>query len=118
MWIRGNHDAAGTQQAVQALPGVTVLDGDTTTVKGIVIASRGDPRFPPDLQVKGSGEQQMVALQQQADLLAQQVKDAPAPGVDIVMMRDPADAATLGGLVPLVLAATCTPGRCASSTAP
>lgn len=104
VWVRGNHDSAGTQKAVQALPGVTVLDGDTTTVQGIVIAGRGDPRYTPDLQVKGTGAQQKVALQQQADLLVRQVEDATAPGVDIVMMHDPADAASLGGLVPLVLA--------------
>jgi predicted MPP superfamily phosphohydrolase len=48
VFVRGNHDSAGTQLAVARNPNAVVLDGRVAEVAGLVIAGLGDPRFTPD----------------------------------------------------------------------
>lgn len=48
VFVRGNHDSIGTQEAVARQRGAIVLDGDVAIVDGVVIAGIGDPEFTPN----------------------------------------------------------------------
>ncbi|MDQ1288895.1 MAG: hypothetical protein QG622_2461 [Actinomycetota bacterium] len=53
VFVRGNHDSAGTQLAVAGNPNAVVLDGRAVEVAGLVFAGLGDPRFTPDGEDSG-----------------------------------------------------------------
>jgi predicted phosphodiesterase len=48
VFVRGNHDSLGTQEAVARQRDAIVLDDDVVTVAGVVIAGIGDPEFTPN----------------------------------------------------------------------
>jgi predicted phosphodiesterase len=48
VFVRGNHDSLGTQDAVAQQRHAIVLDGDVAIVAGVVIAGIGDPEFTPN----------------------------------------------------------------------
>lgn len=49
VWVRGNHDSMLTQQYLEGLKNVHVLDGGRAkTIKGMRFAGIGDPQFTPD----------------------------------------------------------------------
>jgi predicted phosphodiesterase len=104
VYVRGNHDSRGIQEAVAAEPNAVVLDGEAETVAGLRFWGIGDPRYTPDKSqpVGGASEKEVAEAYapRVADLL---VEDEPPP-VDVVLIHDPRTAADLGGLVPLVLA--------------
>nr|WP_240896634.1 metallophosphoesterase [Kineococcus vitellinus] len=103
VWIRGNHDSAGTQAYLQTLDNVRVLDGGAVTeVAGLRVAGIGDPTFTPVKQVQpqpGAGVQTLTRAGQE---LAAAVEASPEP-VDVALVHQPAMAGPLHGKVPLVL---------------
>ena len=44
IWVKGNHDSAAVSRAMDAIPGVTVLDGRVVAVDGLQIYGTADPR--------------------------------------------------------------------------
>lgn len=103
VFVRGNHDSAGTEAAVRAQPNAVVLDGVAKEVAGLRFYGLPDPRFTPD---KRSGDDQKAQAAVVA-VFAQRLKDVlgimtPAP--QILLTHDPASAALLKGQGPLVLA--------------
>ena len=48
VFVRGNHDSPGTEEAIADNRNAVVLDGTVTTVEGLVISGDGDPVFTPD----------------------------------------------------------------------
>jgi hypothetical protein len=48
VFVRGNHDSAATQAAVEQYKNAVVLDDRVVEVAGLVIAGIGDPAFTPD----------------------------------------------------------------------
>jgi predicted phosphodiesterase len=97
VYIRGNHDSAVTAAAVARQPNARVLDNSITTVGGLTIAGIGDPRFTPDKTIdaaasmEGSGQSLATAIR-------------TAGGADVALVHDPAAAAPLAGVCPVVLA--------------
>lgn len=102
VWVRGNHDSVLTEEAMQDLPNVTVLDGKVRSVKGIRFLGAGDPRFTPDRSGRNiQAETEAVAGQAQA--LAKVAEGESLP-IDVVMYHDSQVGATfLDGHAPLIL---------------
>jgi len=99
VYVKGNHDSAGTARAVARQPNATVLDGTVAEVAGVRIAGMADPRHTSD---KTTGDDHgmpkvRTAARHFADLLR-------GMAADIALAHSPAAAAALAGLVPLVLA--------------
>lgn len=103
VFIRGNHDSRATARAVRHQPNAIVLDDRAADVAGLTFWGIGDPRFTPDKTLEGSGEDQRQVGEDAAPLVAAQLAAEDRP-VDVALVHDPAVAADLGGLVPLVLA--------------
>ncbi|MGW1895361.1 metallophosphoesterase family protein [Streptomyces sp. NPDC002004] len=104
VWVRGNHDSAGTQRYLSRLRNVHVLDeGRAVTVAGVRFAGTGDPQYTPDRSVKAAGDpaERMAGIR-----LASALRDRTAAGapVDIAVMHEPVGAREVDGTVPLVLA--------------
>lgn len=99
VWVRGQYDSMGTQQAVAAQPNAIVLDGDTEEVEGLTIYGSGDPRYLPDAtRINPDVEE----VREQGEEEAAQVADG-MEDVDIVLMHTRAQAEAFDGVVPLVL---------------
>lgn len=98
VYVRGNHDSAGTAAAVAAQPNAVVLDRSTTVAEGLRFWGIADPRFTPDKSSGGEDEQERAVRS-----LARRLRRIVPQGVDVVLVHDPAVASELGGLVPLVL---------------
>jgi predicted phosphodiesterase len=107
IFVRGNHDSGRTQTAVDRQPHTTVLDNKVTTVAGLTIAGIGDPRFTPDKSANPTNPADAAVVNSEllgsGSALANTIRANPKP-VDIALVHDPASAAPLAGLVPLVLA--------------
>ncbi len=102
VWVRGNHDSAGTQAYLAGLPGVTVLDGGAVAeVAGLRVAGTGDPRFTPVRRVLADEGAREELLAAGADLAAA-VRASPQD-VDVALVHEPGMAPPLHGEVPLVL---------------
>lgn len=103
VYVRGNHDSAGTEAAVRSQPGAVVLDdGFPVEVAGLTLVGEADPRFTPDKTTldDDTPEQLLLAVGRHLrDVVAQQ-PDLP----EVVAVHDPASAPPLVGEVPLVLA--------------
>lgn len=103
VFVRGNHDSAGTEAAVRAQPNTVVLSGDTVEVAGLRFFGIGDPRFTPDKRADDNKDAQKEVMA----VFAQRVHEGLAaqnPAPSIVLLHDPAAAALLKGRGPLVLA--------------
>ncbi|MER7576601.1 metallophosphoesterase [Streptomyces sp. NPDC126514] len=104
VWVRGNHDSKITQQYLEDLKNVHVLDdGRAKTVAGLRFAGMGDPQFTPDRTNKTGAE----ASQELAGArLASALRDQEAAGtpVDVAIAHEPSAARKVDGEVPLVLA--------------
>ncbi|MFC8571429.1 metallophosphoesterase [Streptomyces sp. NPDC057245] len=103
VWVRGNHDSRGTQEYLQHLKNVHVLDdGRARTVAGLRFAGIGDPQYTPDRSESDGAE----ASQELAGArLASALRDQTAAGtpVDIAVAHEPSAAREVDGAVPLVL---------------
>jgi predicted MPP superfamily phosphohydrolase len=103
VYVRGNHDSAGTEAAVRRQPGAVVLDdGALATVAGLTIMGQADPRFTPDKRTQDdtAPETELRAVGQHLAELVQRQGRPP----DVVAVHDPVSAQPLLGKVPLVLA--------------
>jgi predicted phosphodiesterase len=101
VYVRGNHDSPGTQQAVARQRGAVVLDqGRTAVVAGLRIAGWGDPQFTPDRSITVGGEPAEEAMGKA--FAATVGQRTPAP--DLAAVHQPTAALQLDGAVPLVLA--------------
>ena len=103
LWVRGNHDSLLTQEYLEGIPNVTVLDGpEVVEVAGLRWAGIGDPRYTPVKRVtepSGARRQELEAAGRRlAQGLARQ--DAAA---DVVLVHEPPMAQPLLGEVPLIL---------------
>ncbi|MET8568130.1 metallophosphoesterase [Streptomyces sp. NPDC004783] len=104
VWVRGNHDSAVTQQYLEGLKNVHVLDdGRARTVAGLRFAGIGDPQYTPDRSAKpGADASQELAGARLASALRDQSR-AGTP-VDVAVAHEPSAAREVDGTVPLVLA--------------
>ncbi|CAL9476009.1 metallophosphoesterase family protein [Streptomyces sp. enrichment culture] len=104
VWVRGNHDSAVTQEYLEGMRNVHVLDGGrAVTVAGVRVAGVGDPQFTPDRTVVPAGDDaERAAGSQLAESLRAQAR-AGTP-VDIAVAHNPVAAHQTDGAVPLVLA--------------
>ena len=106
IWVRGNHDSAAIQAAVERQDNAVVLDDEITTVDGLTIAGIGDPEFTPDKSetpaAADADDPAASPLIRAGDQLADTIRGAGKP-VDIALVHDPAMAPPLSGVVPLVL---------------
>jgi predicted phosphodiesterase len=104
VWVRGNHDSRTTQQYLEGLKNVHVLDdGRAATVAGVRIAGMGDPQFTPDRSVKAAGDpaERLAGARFASALRDQQAAGTP---VDIAVAHNPVAARETDGEVPLALA--------------
>ena len=103
LFVKGNHDSAGTAAAVARQPNAVVLDAADPPVHiaGLTFAGMADPRFNPD---KTTGDDAAPQRAHEAGhRFAERLRDTGAE-VDVALVHDPAAAPALAGLVPLVLA--------------
>jgi predicted phosphodiesterase len=100
VFVRGNHDSAGTERAVAAQPKVTVLRGNVADVAGLRIIGDADPRFTPDRSVAVPGGDPVHAMGERLAARARAALLSP----DIAVVHDPTAAEPLDGAVDLVLA--------------
>nr|WP_307854765.1 metallophosphoesterase [Micromonospora sp. C31] len=105
VYIRGNHDSPRTAAAVASQRNAIVLDNSVTVVAGLRIAGIADPRFTPDKRDDASGPwaESPTTVEGAGRLLATTIRALDAP-VDIALVHDPASAAALNGVTPVVLA--------------
>jgi predicted MPP superfamily phosphohydrolase len=101
VFIRGNHDSAGTERAVRREKNAVVLDNQVKDVGGLRIFGIGDPRFTPDKTTRGDDvdAREMLGIGQGA--AAQLTASHQAP--DVVLVHDPAEGQAFDGTAPLVL---------------
>ncbi|MEU4422696.1 metallophosphoesterase [Actinoplanes sp. NPDC024001] len=105
IYVRGNHDSAAIQAAVDAQSNAVVLDNALTTVDGLTIAGIGDPQFTPDKSESNEAgdESGPELLTTAGERLATTIRNS-GKQVDIALVHDPVMASPLSGVVPLVLA--------------
>ncbi|MDT9697489.1 metallophosphoesterase [Streptomyces sp. P17] len=104
VWVRGNHDSMITQQYLEDLKNVRVLDdGRARTVAGLRFAGIGDPQFTPDRTNKPGAEasQELTGARLASALRDQQAAGTP---VDVAIAHEPSAAREVDGVVPLALA--------------
>ncbi|MFJ4920765.1 metallophosphoesterase [Streptomyces sp. NPDC088725] len=104
IWVRGNHDSKVTQQYLEHMKNVRVLDeGSAVTVAGLRVAGMGDPAFTPDRSLEVQGD---AAQREAGKFLATGLRDQALAGhpADIAVTHEPVAARQTDGLVPLVLA--------------
>jgi predicted phosphodiesterase len=102
VFVRGNHDSLGLQEAISRLNNVTVLDGDSTTIDGLEIYGRGDPAFTPNKLTALDDAQVAAAQRAEAPTVDAEVAALPRPP-DIVAVHDDRIAQGLAGTVRLVI---------------
>jgi predicted MPP superfamily phosphohydrolase len=101
VWVRGNHDSLVTQEAMEQIPNVVVLDGSVKTVKGIRFLGAGDPRFTPAWRREIPPEDAQ-AVAGQALALSKVAKNS-RPAVDAIVFHDSTGAPFFDGLANLLL---------------
>jgi predicted MPP superfamily phosphohydrolase len=104
VWVRGNHDSGLTQDYLERLRNVHVLDeGRAVTVAGLRVAGTGDPQFTPDRTTVPAGDpaERMAGIRLASSLRDQRRAGTP---VDIAVAHNPVAARETDGEVPLVLA--------------
>ncbi|MQY14615.1 3',5'-cyclic adenosine monophosphate phosphodiesterase CpdA [Streptomyces sp. RB5] len=105
VWVRGNHDSAATQKAMERQKNAIVVDdARTVTVEGLRIAGIGDPQFTPDRSVRAAGDPAEIAAGRElADALRPEVSGGPQRA-DVAIAHEPLCVQQVDGLVPLALA--------------
>ncbi|HEY2665397.1 MAG TPA: metallophosphoesterase, partial [Actinomycetota bacterium] len=99
VFVKGNHDSAGTAAAVARERNAIVLTGTTVEVAGLRIIGDADPRFTPNLAVQVPTTSEFLAAGQR---LAEAARAGPPP--DLAVVHDPAEAGPVAAEVPLVVA--------------
>ncbi|MQA84124.1 MAG: hypothetical protein GEV03_05725 [Streptosporangiales bacterium] len=109
VFVRGNHDSMGTQEALAKQKGAIVLDenagengsdGQVAEVAGLRFFGIGDPRFTPDKRTREHPSAE--ALFAEGQQLAQDI-GAQDPPIDVAAVHDPTEGRGFDGTVPLVL---------------
>jgi predicted MPP superfamily phosphohydrolase len=105
VFVRGNHDSAGTARAVAAQGNAIVLDGTTHTVAGVRFFGMADPRFTPDKRESDDPEAQAATIKAFSEVLDERMRVDPDKP-QVLLIHDPASAelAIANERVPLVLA--------------
>ena len=104
IWVRGNHDSAGTQRSVGAETNSVVLDGDAATVAGLRFWGVADARYTPDRSADARRATSPTTRSGVAGAIARRFDADEPPSIDVVMVHESPMAAALLGDVPLVLA--------------
>ncbi len=99
VWVRGNHDSAGTEAAMRKIPNAVVLEGHIRKVAGLTFLGGGDPSFTPDKRVKTNDDPEQVAARAN-DLAGTALA---AGGVDVMVYHDPAPKETFDGTARMAL---------------
>ncbi len=102
VWVRGNHDSAAFQEALDRVEGTVVLDGETEEVGGFTVYGLGHPYFNEERGTPVGDEDVVELVAGAADQVLADVSALPEPP-DIVLVHDDRMAAEIAGLVPLVL---------------
>ena len=102
VWVRGNHDSRGFQEALGRVQGTVVLDGDTAEVEGFTIYGLGHPYFNEERGTPVGDEDVEALVASAAEQVLADVS-ALADPPDIVLVHDDRMADQVAGLVPLVL---------------
>jgi predicted MPP superfamily phosphohydrolase len=104
VWVRGNHDSAITQAAVERQKNAVVLDGNTAEVAGLRFAGLGDPRFTPDKDTRDQ-EAAPPSVSQTGLAIAGLARRSAAEGepVDIAVVHDGEAATEIDGTAGLIL---------------
>lgn len=99
VFVKGNHDSAGTAAAVAREHNAIVLTGTAVDVAGLRVIGDADPRFTPDLAVQVPTTSDLEVAGQR---LAEAAQAGPPP--DLAVVHDPAEGEAVASAVPLVLA--------------
>jgi predicted phosphodiesterase len=102
VWVRGNHDSAGFQDAMARVDGAVVLDGRAAEVEGFTIYGRGHPFFVDERGSPVEDEDVEALVADAAELVVQDVSALPEPP-DLVLVHDDRMTEGVAGTVPLVL---------------
>jgi predicted phosphodiesterase len=106
VYVRGNHDSAGTQAHLASYGNVVVLDqGAVRDVAGVRFTGTGDPQFTPGPEVSLDEEGAEELTEQAGRTVAAAADRAEREGrpVDVALVHRPSMAGPLFGRVPLVL---------------
>ncbi|MFI0352830.1 metallophosphoesterase [Actinomadura sp. 9N407] len=101
VFVRGNHDSQGIQDAVDDQKNAIVLDDELQEVEGLRVYGTGDPRYTPDKTTRDDhlGVTQLRTLGSQ---LAQKLRNAGTTP-DMVVSHDPFEGEGFTGTTPIVL---------------
>jgi len=105
IYVRGNHDSKHTEEVIRSFPNAYVLDSSSISVKGLVFAGVGDPRFTPDKRENTKVSDPDVSLT--ARSFARYLRGAQTGmpiNPDVILVHDPAMSEELDSLSPLILA--------------
>jgi predicted phosphodiesterase len=102
VFVRGNHDSLGLQEAISRLKNVVVLDGTSTTIDGLEIYGRGDPAFTPNKLAALDDAQVAATVRAESPTVDAEVAALPRLP-DIVAVHDDRMTQDLAGTIPLVI---------------
>jgi predicted phosphodiesterase len=102
VFVRGNHDSLGLQEAISRLKNVVVLDGTATTIDGLEIYGRGDPAFTPNKLAALDDSQVAATVRAEGPQVDAEVAALPRVP-NIVAVHDDRMTQGLAGTVPLVI---------------
>jgi len=97
--VPGNHDSPENRRQLAELHGIRVLDGDLVTVGGVRILGVADPTFTASNEVS-TQEANDIKASLTDEVRAQVLAARP----DLLAVHDPAQAADVIGVVPVVVA--------------
>lgn len=97
VWVRGNHDSVVTQEAMDRIENVVVLDGKPEEVAGLTFIGAGDPTFTPDK----SRPNDPALVRQAAERLAAAAEAAGS--IDVAVFHDPVAGPALDGTANMAL---------------
>ncbi len=99
IYIPGNHDSPAVINTMKELPNVTVLDGGTTNLQGILVYGKEDPSSM-DITVESVPDPEMKKFTNKVEQQISSLKSKPL----IVAVHDLRMAERVTGKIPIVLA--------------
>lgn len=98
IWVAGNHDTPTVVRTMQAIPGVTTLDSQFSSIDDLVIGG-----FPDPASLSISPQPSSDGRQAEDAARIAGIVDSHQPRPFIVAVHDPKQAARLNGKVPVVV---------------